>query len=416
MKSVVVEVINTGTELLLGRVVNTNASWLGRRLFEVGIRIERQTVVPDGMEILQAMREASSRADVVIVSGGLGPTSDDVTREALCELCHVSMSEDERVLARLRERFLKRNIPMSPSNLKQALVPQGALVLANDEGTAPGLLMPHDEESGCPTIILLPGPPSELKPMVERFVVPFFSLLVEGDVPSMLEYRIVGLGESALQDRVDAQLSKIFGLEWGYCARTGEVDVRLIGNHEALDVATNLLKESVGRFILTPQGASLEGAIVAHLRQKGKTVTTAESCTGGLIAKRITDVSGASEIFHYGWVTYANEAKESQLGVHASTLDSYGAVSTQVVAEMAEGALRLSGADYAVAVSGIAGPDGGTDEKPVGTVCFAWAIRGGETRVKMACYPGSRESFRQMVSQVALTGILQLTREGEIIF
>ena len=396
MKQIRVELINTGTEILLGSIVNTNAAWLGNRLFEAGFRVERETVVPDGYAINEAMRESARRADIVIVSGGLGPTSDDVTREALCDVCGVDMHRDEQVAERLKSYFERRGISIAECNFKQAMVPDGAAVLENSNGTAPGLVMPAS--GSLPMFILLPGPPSELKPMVEQSVMP------------LLE----GIGESDLQELVDDSLHQVEGLEVAYCARIGEVDVRLVGSEVALKQGEARLRILAGAYMLTPAGVSLEKAVVLHLAEQGLKVATAESCTGGLIAKRITDVPGSSGVFEFGWVTYADRAKTKMLGVPEDILKLHGAVSEPVVKAMAKGALDRSGAGVAVAVSGIAGPGGGTPEKPVGTVWLAWAFRGGETRTEMMLYPRDRGSFRQMVSQKALAGLLDARRREQV--
>lgn len=412
MKSVRVELINTGTEILLGSIVNTNAAWLGNRLFEAGFRVERQTVVPDGYAINEAMRESAGRADIVIVSGGLGPTSDDVTREALCDVCGVDMHRDEHVAEGLKAYFQRRGLSVAECNFRQAMVPDGAAVLENPNGTAPGLVMPAGDR--MPMFILLPGPPSELRPMVERSVIPLLEGMIDGDIPRLRVFRLVGIGESDLQDLVDTSLHQVEGLEVAYCARIGEVDVRLVGNETALKQGEARQLTLAGTYVLRPLGATLERAVVSHLAAQGLKAAAAESCTGGLIAKRITDVPGSSRVFEFGWVTYADRAKTEMLGVPAEVLERHGAVSQPVVAAMAEGALARSGADAAVAVSGVAGPGGGTPEKPVGTVWLAWAFRNGETVTEMMFYPRDRESFRQMVSQKALIGLLAARRREPI--
>lgn len=412
MKSVRVELINTGTEILLGSIVNTNAAWLGNRLFEAGFRVERQTVVPDGYAINEAMRESAGRADIVIVSGGLGPTSDDVTREALCDVCGVDMHRDEQAAEGLKAYFQRRGLSVAECNFRQAMVPDGAAVLENPNGTAPGLVMPAGDR--MPMFILLPGPPSELRPMVERSVIPLLEGMIDGDIPRLRVFRLVGIGESDLQDLVDTSLHQVQGLEVAYCARIGEVDVRLVGNETALKQGEARLLTLAGTYVLRPLGATLERAVVSHLAAQGLKAAAAESCTGGLIAKRITDVPGSSRVFEFGWVTYADRAKTEMLGVPAEMLERHGAVSQPVVAAMAEGALARSGADAAVAVSGVAGPDGGTPQKPVGTVWLAWAFRNGETVTEMMFYPRDRESFRQMVSQKALIGFLAARRREPI--
>lgn len=410
MKQIRVELINTGTEILLGSVVNTNAAWLGHRLFEEGLRVCRQTVVPDGPEISAAMRESAGRADLVIVSGGLGPTSDDVTREALCEVCGVGMHRDKGLEEGLTAFFTSRGLSASQSNFKQALVPDGALVLENPNGTAPGLVMPA--EGMRPMFILLPGPPAELKPMVEDSVIPLIGSLTDRDVPRLRVFRLVGVGESVLQDLVDESLHQIDSLEVAYCARMGEVDVRLIGDELSLKQGEDCLLSLAGRYVLKPFGCTLEGAVVRHLKSRGFQVATAESCTGGLIAKRLTDVPGSSEVFQFGWVTYANESKMKMLGVPADMLRIHGPVSDPVVRAMAEGALMRSGADVAVAVSGLAGPGGGTEECPVGTVWLAWAFRSGRTITEMISYPRPRKAFRRMVAQKALIRLLDCEGNG----
>lgn len=412
MKSVRVELINTGTEILLGSIVNTNAAWLGNRLFEAGFRVERQTVVPDGYAINEAMRESAGRADIVIVSGGLGPTSDDVTREALCDVCGVDMHRDEHVAEGLKAYFQRRGLSVAECNFRQAMVPDGAAVLENPNGTAPGLVMPAGDR--MPMFILLPGPPSELRPMVEHSVIPLLEGMIDGDIPRLRVFRLVGIGESDLQDLVDTSLHQVEGLEVAYCARIGEVDVRLVGNETALKQGEARLLTLAGAYVLRPLGTTLEQAVVSHLAAQGLKAAAAESCTGGLIAKRITDVPGSSRVFEFGWVTYADRAKTKMLGVPAEMLERHGAVSQPVVTAMAEGALARSGADAAVAVSGVAGPGGGTPEKPVGTVWLAWAFRNGETVTEMMFYPRDRESFRQMVSQKALIGFLAARRREPI--
>lgn len=404
------ELINTGTELLLGNVVNTNAAWIGQGLFSVGWRVSRQTVVPDGNAILDAMREASSRSGVVLVSGGLGPTSDDITREALAELYGVPLEENSEVLQGLNRYFEERGREMVPANLKQAMVPQGAEVLWNRHGTAPGLWMPARFGEGLPDMILLPGPPGELRPMMEEFVLPRLAVCAGEGREIMKSVKMSGIGESDLHHLIDRDLALIPGLEWGYCARSGEVDVRLIGKESVVSEASAVLSDKVGKYAVSNDGSLMEEVLVRELAARGKTVATAESCTGGLIAKRLTDVSGASSVFHYGWVTYVNEAKERELGVSPDLLEAYGPVSEPVAGAMAEGALFHSGADMAVAVSGFAGPDGGTPEKPVGTVCIAWACRGRATEVKTLFFPNGRDLFRQRVAQLALTGLLMILR------
>lgn len=409
------EVINTGTELLLGAVLNTHGAWLGRELLKYGLRVNRQMTVPDGDSIRDTLAESVKRADIIILTGGLGPTSDDLTREIVSELFQLPLSLDEKAMSVTRAYFQKRGIPMAASNVRQAMVPEGAEVLDNPNGTAPGLFLPPSESR--PALFLLPGPPSELYPMFECEVVPRLKVLCEQDgivIPELLTIRTSGIGESLLHEKVDALLGKIAGLEVGYCARPGEVDVRLIGGEEAVACGRNIVREYVSEYIVNETGEALEQTLVKALSAKGWKLSTAESCTGGLIAGLVTGAPGASSVFGFGWVTYANEAKTQELGVSPTILDSVGAVSREVAVAMAEGALRASGADVSVAVTGIAGPDGGTPDKPVGTVWIAWAQKDGCTVAKRKFYPGQqREIFRRRVVQEALTGVLRCV-EGRL--
>lgn len=407
MNGMAIEMINTGTELLLGSVINTNAAWLGERLFEKGLRLVRQMTVPDGEAIFHAMQDASTRADVVLVTGGLGPTSDDVTREALARLFGLELKTDPAVLDHLKQYFDVRGRTMTPSNARQAMVLPGARVLPNANGTAPGLWMPPFGDIRA-HVILLPGPPREMRPMVLEQVLPQLTALGGASPSSLRVVKMVGIGESDLQDLADDGLQAVKGLEFGYCARIGEVDVRLIGTEDVIDQATGLLDALAGAYMVRPFGVTLEEAVVSHLRERQRSVATAESCTGGLIAKRLTDVPGASDIFQSGYVTYANEAKQRMLGVQSSLLEQYGAVSEQVARAMAEGALSRSEADVAVAVTGIAGPTGAVEGKPVGTVWTAWAFRDGQTESRRSMFPVGREAFRFLVSQQALSRLLKI--------
>jgi len=399
-----IELLTTGTELLLGTTQNTHGAWLGQELFKLGLRIQRQVTVPDGPAVEAAMADAVEEADVLIVTGGLGPTSDDLTRESIAAVLGLEMVEDELALRTLLAFFAQRGKVMADANRKQAMVPVGADVLPNANGTAPGLYLPPRLSGGrnC-AVFLLPGPPSELYPMVQGEVLPRLKALSGLEVvPAMLEMRFVGVGESDFHQGVDEELTGIAGLEVGYCARLGEVDLRLVGTEEAIAAGREIALREFAAELVSEDGATLEEAVVRLLAAQGKTVATAESCTGGLIANRITDVSGSSEVFRYGYVTYANEAKRDLLGVRWEDLEEHGAVSEPVARQMAEGALRNADADVAVAVTGIAGPTGGSKEKPVGTVFIAVAVKGGETRVVRQLHPRSRVSFKRAVSQAAL--------------
>lgn len=402
-----IEVLNTGSELLLGKTVNTHAAWIGRELFLLGLRIERQTTVPDGEAIREAMVEAVGRCDALIVTGGLGPTSDDLTREITGEVLGIELMLDEAALRSMEAFFALRGRPMVEANRKQALCPVGADVLPNPQGTAPGIYVPPrlNGRSGC-AVFLLPGPPRELQPMFHAEVVPRLRALSEIEhPPRALELKFTGIGESDFHQGIDARLAEITGLEFGYCAHIGEVDLRLIGSPVVLAQARAVALESFGGFLVSEDGSSMEETVVRLLREKSLRLATAESCTGGLIAHRITNVPGASEVFSAGFVTYANEAKVAQLGVSAETLAAYGAVSEEVVRDMAAGALRAGVADIAVAVTGIAGPGGGTEQKPVGTAWIGLAASDGRVEAFRVYHPRNRHDFKLAVSQAALNAV-----------
>lgn len=399
-----IEVLTTGTELLLGTTRNTHGGWFGQQLFKLGLRIARQVTVPDGPPVAVAMRSALEKSDALLVTGGLGPTSDDLTREAIAEVLGIELVTDEAALRSLEAFFAARGIEMAEANRKQALVPVGADVLPNPNGTAPGLYLPPrlSGKFNC-AVFLLPGPPRELYPMYEAEVVPRLRALsgVE-NVPELRNLRFVGVGESTIQQELDEALHAIPGLEVGYCARLGEVDLRLIGSGEAVAAGAELAEARFAKELVSRNEEALEEAVVHLLAGHGLTVATAESCTGGLISNRLTDVPGSSQVFTHGFVTYANEAKRDLLGVSWDDLCTKGAVSETVARQMAEGALRESGSDFAVAVTGIAGPDGGSEEKPVGTVFLALARKGGQTIALRQFHPRPRADFKHAVSQAAL--------------
>lgn len=398
-----IEVVNTGTELLLGKVVNTHAGYFGEELFKLGLRIQRQTTIPDGDDIRTVLEEAFPRCDVILVTGGLGPTSDDITREVVAGMLGRELHLDAGIRDSIHEMFRSRGLRASQSNDRQAMVPEGAEVLNNPNGTAPGLYVPADHRRETPHLFLMPGPPRELKPMFENLVFPKLSnLRGETVAEAWHNLRIYGVGESALASVLEPKFAEINNLELGYCARLGEVDLRLIGKEDAVREAAEIARAEFGDKIVTESEDSIAKVVQDLLVKRGETVSTAESCTGGFIASTLTDESGSSAILSRGYVTYANEAKTEILGVSPEVLTKYGAVSDEVVRAMAEGCLRVSGADHAIAVSGVAGPTGGTEEKPVGTVHVAIASKNGETFAKRYFHPSDRVSFKRRVTRLAL--------------
>ncbi len=398
------EVINTGSELLLGLVVNTHLAYLAGELAPCGLTINCQVCVPDGPPIHEALGRALDRADVVLATGGLGPTTDDLTREAAAELLGLALIPDESILQGIRDRFARRGLAMAERVARQAMVPSGAEVLPNPNGTAPGLYFPPATlgDRRARHLFLLPGPPRELRPMVQDYVLPRLRRILPAGAPREQRiYRLTGIGESQVEERIGQKIEARGDIEVGYCARPAEVDFRLIGPAHLLDEVEPTIRAEIGPWIYS-NGGTLEQAVVALLQSQGLRLAVAESCTGGALADRLTDVAGASEVFFGGYVTYANEAKEQALGVPASLLQEHGAVSHAVAAAMAEGARRKSGASCALATTGIAGPGGGTESKPVGTVFLALASADGPTVVRHCFFPLDRVTFKHMATSAAL--------------
>ena len=409
-----VELINTGTELLLGRVLNTHQQWLGRQLADLGWVVTRQvTVADDAAGIERAVAEALARADLVLTTGGLGPTAADLTRQSVARMLGKELREDGAVLAQIQVFFAARNRVMPERTRVQALVPQGASVLVNRQGTAPGLalaLAPNPfRAGGQPSwLVLLPGPPRELRPMFLDAVVPFLQGLRPPSSPFFCRIlRTTGLGESVVEETLAGPLGKLVaaGLDLGYCARPGQVDVRLAARGpagaELVNEAARLVATLLAGRVFGEGDEELEAVVVHALTARGQTLALAESCTGGAIAHRVTNVPGASAVLLAGLVTYSNRAKERFLGVRAQTLEAHGAVSAPVAQEMAEGARRQTGADFALAVTGIAGPSGGSPAKPVGTAFLALAGPF-PTIVERQLNPYDRETFKQVTAQQAL--------------
>ncbi|MDQ2658947.1 MAG: competence/damage-inducible protein A [Verrucomicrobiota bacterium] len=395
-------VLNTGTEILLGKVLNTHLTFIARAIFPLGLRVDRQETVPDGPAIRELLEAALAAADIIFVTGGLGPTTDDVTREAASELLEVELETDPAVAAKITQRLATRGFPMTDRILRQAMVPIGAEVLPNDNGTAPGLYL-ITQRALTKHLFLLPGPPRELEPMFRESVLPILAKIAPHTaVIECRTFRIAGVGESVVEAAVGPQLVALADLELGYCARAGEVDVRLLGPSPVLDKAERLLRDAFAKSIFTSEDENLEDVVVRMLTKRGETIATAESCTGGYLAHRLTNVPGASAVFHAGYVTYGNEAKAGALGVDPALIEAHGAVSEPVCRAMAEGALRAAGATHALATTGIAGPGGGSVEKPVGTVFIALASVNQATQVQQRRFQTDRESFKHLVTQVAL--------------
>lgn len=403
-----VELISVGTEILLGNIVNTNAAFLAERIAALGLSCYHQSAVGDNEERLEdAIRLALSRSDLVILSGGLGPTKDDLTKEVTAKVFGKKLVEDAHTKERIQAYFERiHSSKITSNNWKQALIPEGATVVDNHNGTAPGLIL--DGENGK-TAILLPGPPNEIKPMFERDIAPYLNRLQPEGIYSKM-VKVCSIGESRAEtmvaDLMDAQTNPTLAPY----AKTGEVHFRVTATAKDEETANALMepmvKELYERFgdkiYTTEEEVTLEEAIVELLKEKKMTVTTAESCTGGLLAGRIMNVAGASAVYNEGYITYSNGAKEKLLGVSGETLEKYGAVSAETAAEMAKGAANAAGADAALSVTGIAGPDGGSKEKPVGLVYVGCFVKG-RVRTEEFLFTGNREKNRDYAVVRALT-------------
>ena len=398
-----VVVINTGTELLLGDVLNSHLAFIAREIFPLGLRVDRQITVPDGEAIRDAIAESLATADIAFITGGLGPTTDDITREVTAELLGLRLVHDPIVLRAIEERAVKRGFRLTDRVARQATVPEGATVLPNEHGSAPGLYLPANTEPKRPHLFLLPGPPRELHPMFRSSVLPLLREIVPSEnAVERRVIRIAGLGESLVEEAVGQQLVALPGLELGYCAHAGSVDLRLMGAASVVAQAAELVTQKLGSAIFSDDGSNLETVVVRVLTEQKRTVAVAESCTGGYLAHRITNVPGSSAVFLGGCVTYSNEAKVTMLGVNLALIERHGAVSQQVAAAMAEGALENTKADFALATTGIAGPTGGTDEKPVGTVFIALAAKDRPVSVQKRFFPDDRPTFKELATQAAL--------------
>ncbi len=391
------EIICVGTELLLGQIVNTDAQYLAKKLSAMGIDMYHQTVVGDNeARLLEALDEAFGRSDVIILTGGLGPTSDDITKETVAKYLGLSLHMHEGSLKRMRRRFQHMAKPMVKSNLKQAMIPEGAMVLDNDKGTAPGCIL---EEKGK-TFIILPGPPFEMEDMFDKRVMPYLSGRTGEEIVSRV-LRIYGIGESALEEMLEDLIEGQTNPTIAPYAGTGEVTLRLTAKRKTAEEANALLdpleaeiRDRLEDRVYAMGEETLDKLAARLLMEKNVTFALAESCTGGLLASKLVDNPGISQVFLEGVVTYSNESKVKRLHVSPETLDYNGAVSAKCAEEMAEGLLETSGAELALSVTGVAGPGGGVDAKPVGLVFLGMAQKGEETKVHQLYLTGDRKRIQ----------------------
>lgn len=406
-------ILSTGTEILQGLYPDTNAQWLSRELQAIGFQASRHMAIADDAKSLRAGLEVAAKsADLVIITGGLGPTADDLNRETVADVFGAKLIEDARALEEIEERFTRRGRKMPPSNAVQALIPEGATVLYNAWGTAPGFFLAACEGGPRAAMLALPGPPREMNPMFKQLAAP---LVMERFGGGRRAYRVLTLHTISLpESQINEQIQDLFGADpkvnLALLAGKWRVDVRLTFQAEtevenaALEAEwRERIAERVGaENIFGENDTEFEQAIGALLREKGQTIATAESCTGGLIAKKLTDIAGSSDYFVEGFVTYTNGAKTARLGVPKDLIIEHGAVSAEVAEAMALGAQKASGADWALSVTGVAGPGGGTPEKPVGLVFIGLAAPGGEAKVRRVMGFSDRAAVRELSSLTAL--------------
>lgn len=396
------EILAVGTELLMGEIVNSDAQMISRGLNEHGFNVYWHTVVGDNpARLREALETAKRRADILITTGGLGPTADDLTKETVAEVFGRPLKMDQAQLVRLKERMGPK---MTPNNEKQAMLPEGCTVLVNDWGTAPGCAF---ESDGC-HVIMLPGPPRECTPMFRERALPYLETLCGGVIGSRY-VKIFGQGESSVEYLTRPLADSLEQVTMAPYAKEGECELRITARAETKEQALALcdpvveqVKALLGDKVYGVDVSSLEEVVVEGLKARKMTIACAESCTGGLIAKRITDISGASEVFGYGCVTYWNEAKMGLLGVSPETIQQYTEVSAQCALEMARGVRKLAGADIGISTTGYAGPTGGTEENPVGTVFIGLSWDGGETVLRPdRRYMRTREQVRRQAASHA---------------
>ena len=400
----VCEILSVGTEILLGDILNTNSRYLSAELAKLGISVLRHTTVGDNHERLAAaLKTALSRSDIVITTGGLGPTEDDITRDVCCEVMGFETQFNSDIAKGIEEYFSAKGIDMPESNLRQAYVPKGGEVFENTKGTAPGLGMKKDGK--C--VVILPGPPYEMAPMFEQSVIPYLEEYTDGAIASMT-VRTMGIGESAMAEKA-ADLLESENPTVAPYAKKGEALLRVTAKagsrSEALELCRPVVDEicsRLGSFVYGIDSESIEQRVVELLNENNMTIATAESCTAGYIPKRITDIPGASSVFEFGAVTYSNEMKHKVLGVSNETLARFGAVSEPTAREMARGIRRVSGADIGISVTGIAGPGNDGTDKPVGLCFIALSAKDAELCEKIETGKNDREYNRYVTASRAL--------------
>jgi nicotinamide-nucleotide amidase len=419
-------ILSVGDELVLGQTVDTNSAWISQQLAAVGCDVLAHGTVPDQQEAIEeAIRFAAGKADFLLISGGIGPTADDLTRQALAAVMGVDLELNEAWLARLQSFFQKLGRTMPETNRIQAMIPRGATTIENTAGTAAGIHLKSEISNFRSQVFVMPGVPKEMKIMFERDVLPHIREKGGGAVILSRTLHTFGLGESSVAEKLGDLMKRDRNPSVGTTVANGIVSLRINARFPSaeraqteLDQTVAACRDTLGSLIFGADEQTLSSVIAWMLTTKQQTITTAESCTGGLLAKMLTDIPGSSDYFKQGWVTYSNEAKRERLGVSENILNVHGAVSEPVVEAMARAARRLAKSDFALAISGIAGPTGGTPTKPVGTVCIALAAPLPEAKpaasaaaafaessvtARTFAFTGDREMIRDRSAKMALT-------------
>ncbi|MDT5296147.1 MAG: nicotinamide-nucleotide amidase [Acidobacteriota bacterium] len=399
------EIIAVGSELLTPFRTDTNSLWLTDRLNTVGVEVKLKTIVgDDDARLEETIRDAVKRSGIVVITGGLGPTEDDITRKITARALGRRLLLDEKVLEEIRERFLHWGRKMPEINARQAMVIEGAEVLANPNGSAPGMYVEHENR----VLVLLPGPPREMKPMFDELVLPRLSGRAGGVRVARRVLRVAGLGESAVDERIAPVYTQYKNPQTTILFTNTDIEIHLTAQGKTepeaellLDGLAGQIEERLGDSVFAFRGETMEAVVGLRLAVGGFTLAVAESCTGGLVAHRLTEVAGSSTYFTEGVVTYSNESKTRLLDVPAELIESRGAVSAEVAEAMAEGVKRRAGTDFGLAVTGVAGPGGGSTEKPVGLVYVALADDA-HTEHRRLMLPGDRHLIRWRASQSAL--------------
>ena len=401
------EIITVGTEILLGDIVNTNSQFLAKELANLGIEVYYQGTVGDNEDrLLESLEESLNRSDMVITTGGLGPTKDDLTKETAAKLFNQELVFHEESWREIEAYFNKLGKVPTENNKKQAYFPKEAIVLKNNNGTAPGAILKKDNK----TIIVLPGPPREMKPMFEESVKPYLQYLTD-DILVSKTLRFYGIGESSLENAIIDIINEQSNPTIAPYAKDTEVTLRITAKAISEEVAMDLInpvidkiEDRVGQYIYSQGESTLEDTVAEMLVNKNLTISVAESCTGGMVSSNLINYPGISSVFMEGCITYSNEAKMKSLGVKKETLDKFGAVSEETAREMAEGIARRYNTNIGISTTGIAGPEGGTKEKPVGLVYFGIYING-KTIVKRYIFNGSRQQVRLRATKTILNDL-----------